>query len=113
MGSLYTTGATRRASEQPREELRREQCQAAAENDPGDLSFGAALPEHEHQAADDDGDEREGTREWSGEGRGEVVRGAFPRRLRERGNGREQECREGQRACAAPTNRVEADAGHR
>src|SRR5476651_2212584 len=70
-------------SEQPRQELRREERQSPVEDDAADLALGAAFAEHEHQPADDDGDERQRSREWSGEGRFKVRGGAFPWRLRE------------------------------
>jgi len=72
-------------SEQPGEELRGEQCEAAAKDDAADLALGAALAEHEHQAAEDDGDEGERAGEGPGEGGLEVLGGAFPGRLRRGG----------------------------
>src|SRR5215831_5738505 len=68
--------------EQPGEELRREQREAAAEDDAADLPLGAPFTEHEHEAAEDDGDEREGAGERSCEGSLEVGGGALPRGLR-------------------------------
>ena len=38
-----------------------------------------ALAEHEQQATDHDGDEREGSREWSSEGLLEIAGSALPR----------------------------------
>ena len=57
VGAVHGTSLAR--SEQPGEELDSEQTQAAAEDDAADLTLGAALAEHEHQAADDNGHERE------------------------------------------------------
>ena len=71
-------------SEQPDEELGREQRQAAAEDDAGKLPLRAHLAEHESQPADHDRDQGEGTRERAGEGAFEIAGGALPRRLRER-----------------------------
>ena len=44
-----------------------EEGEAAAEDDAADLPLGAALAEHEHQAADHDRDERERAGERAGE----------------------------------------------
>src|SRR6476469_6289317 len=65
-------------SEQPGEELGGEERQTAAKDDAADLALGAALAEHEHEAAKDDGDEGEGAGEGTGEGGFEVLGGAFP-----------------------------------
>ena len=65
-------------SEQPDEKLCREQREAAAEDDAADLPLGAALAEHEHEAADDDRNQRERARERTGERRFEIRGRAFP-----------------------------------
>src|SRR5689334_18804890 len=80
--ALYTCVDTVGLSEEPGEELRREQREAAAKDDAADLALGAALPEHEHEAAENDGDEGERAGERSCERRFEVGGGAFPWRLR-------------------------------
>ena len=66
-------------SEKPCEELRGEEGQTATEDDAADLPLGTALPEHEHQAADNYGDEGEGSRERSREGLFEIAGSALPR----------------------------------
>src|SRR3954470_17424274 len=78
-------------SEEPSEELGGEEREAAAKDDAADLALGAAFAEHEHEAAEDDGDESEGAGEGSGEGGGEVLGGAFPGGLGGEGEGSCQE----------------------
>jgi hypothetical protein len=66
-------------SEKPGQELRRKERKAAAEDDAADLTLGAAFSEHEHQAADDDRDQRQRPRQRSCERLFEIAGGAFPR----------------------------------
>src|SRR3954470_13914888 len=78
-------------SEEPSEELGGEEREAAAKDDAADLALGAAFAEHEHEAAEDDGDEGEGAGEGAGEGGGEVLGGAFPGGLGGEGQGGREE----------------------
>lgn len=69
-------------SEQPCEELTREQREPTAECDAGDLTFRSTFAKHEHQSAYDDRDECERSCERASKRRFEVQRGAFaPNRL--------------------------------
>ena len=70
------------ASEQPCEELTCEERESTAECDAGDLAFRSTFAKHEHQSTDNDGDERQRSRERTCEGRFKVQRGAFPGALR-------------------------------
>jgi hypothetical protein len=76
---LVVHGSTPIRSEQPGQELHGEQRETAAEDDAADLTLGAAFSEHEHQAADDDRDQRQRPRQRSCERLFEIAGGAFPR----------------------------------
>ena len=77
-----------------------------------DLPLGPALAEHEEQAADDDGDQREGACERAGERSLEVACGALPGRLREEDGRKHQHSRNGQGE-RVPDARGHGTGGHR
>jgi hypothetical protein len=71
----------RSRSEQPDEELGREQRQATSEDDAGELPLRAHFPEHESQPTDHDGNQGEGAGQRTGERPFEIAGGALPWRL--------------------------------
>src|SRR6267143_6200343 len=98
-------------SEQPNEELRREQRESPPEDDAGNLSFGAALAEHEHQSADHDRDERERSRERPCERPLQIARRSLPWRLRQSSRGKaKQDCEN--RGTRAPSRGKDSGARH-
>jgi hypothetical protein len=88
---VHSEAFERSRSEQPDEELGREQREAAAENDPGELSLRAHLSEHESQPADHDRNQGERPRERARERPFEIAGGTLPWRLCERETREENE----------------------